>query len=82
MLIILGALLEFHLEKTHLNASDRWIREIKVYESGQFFVVLCHQNQAKAFQQASILQIDVSYKMMKGIETLTLSGWNKQHNGK
>lgn len=63
------------------KSDDHWIRDVYFFDSTQqkYLVLCCTDAQAKAFQQAEFLQMDMSFKMVQGnVNVFSISGWNPQ----
>jgi hypothetical protein len=67
---------EYSIER-HLPNDERWIRMIKRLNLEHFIIVCCTFQQAKAFAQATAIEIDLSFKMVAGnINLFSISGWD------
>ncbi|ORY59939.1 uncharacterized protein BCR38DRAFT_412156 [Pseudomassariella vexata] len=73
-----GACRQFELEKNKPR-SQRWIRHIHRFDDYKHFLIICcTQKQAELWKYEKFLQVDLSYKMIKGDTNLfSFAGENK-----
>lgn len=75
-----GVLREHSFDQKRKNA-DQWIRNIHFFDDMQqhYLILCCTEAQAKEFQRAQFLQMDMSFKMVQGkTNVFSISGWNPE----
>ncbi|KAL4959544.1 uncharacterized protein BDV14DRAFT_160917 [Aspergillus stella-maris] len=75
-----GVIREFEFDKK--KPYNQWIRDIYFFEDNpqKFIILCCLDEQARAFQTARYLEIDLSFKMIQGkTNVFSLVGWSDEH---
>jgi len=60
-----GMLREFSTDQYKEN-TEQWIRAIHNFNNEHFLIVCCTYAQAKAFQHVTCIEMDLSFKMIRG----------------
>lgn len=60
---------------------EQWIRYVGSIEDEDehMLIICCTHAQAKAFQDAQCIQMDLSFKMIQGkVNLFSITGWNEE----
>ena len=72
-----GVLREFSTDQ-HKENTEQWIRAIHNFDDEHFLIVCCTYAQAKAFQHVTCIEMDLSFKMVRGKTNLfSIAGWDE-----